>query len=38
MQIAPVQVVNKLITDNALPASTRLELAKLGIEVVLAKN
>jgi DeoR family fructose operon transcriptional repressor len=38
MQIAPVQVVDKLITDNALPASTRLELAKLGIEVVLARS
>ena len=38
MQIAPLQVVHKLITDDALPASTRLELAKLGIEVILAKN
>jgi DeoR/GlpR family transcriptional regulator of sugar metabolism len=38
MQIASVQVVDKLITDNALPASTRLELAKLGIEVVLARS
>ena len=38
MQIAPLQVVNKLVTDDALPASTRLELAKLGIEVILARN
>jgi DeoR family fructose operon transcriptional repressor len=38
MQIAPVRVVDKLITDNALPASIRLELAKLGVKVVLAKN
>ena len=38
MQIAPLQVVHKLVTDDALPASTRLELAKLGIEVVLAEN
>jgi DeoR/GlpR family transcriptional regulator of sugar metabolism len=38
MQIAPLPVVNKLVTDDALPASTRLELAKLGIEVILAKN
>lgn len=38
MQIAPLQVVHKLITDDALPASTRLELAKLGIEVILAKS
>jgi len=38
MQIAPVQVVHKLVTDDALPASTRLELAKLGIEVILARS
>ncbi|MBE2238495.1 MAG: substrate-binding domain-containing protein [Caldilineaceae bacterium] len=38
MQIAPLDVVDKLITDHALPASTRLELAKRGIEVLLAKN
>jgi DeoR/GlpR family transcriptional regulator of sugar metabolism len=38
MQIAPIQAVHKLITDNALPASIRLELAKLGIEVVLAQS
>lgn len=38
MQVAPLQVVHKLVTDNALPASTRLELAKRGIEVILAKN
>lgn len=37
MQIAPIDVVDKLVTDNALPASTRLELAKRGIEVILAK-
>ena len=34
---APITVVNKLITDEALPASTRLELAKLGIEVTVAR-
>ncbi len=38
MQIAPVTVVNKLITDNALPASVRLDMSKLGIEVILAKT
>jgi DeoR/GlpR family transcriptional regulator of sugar metabolism len=38
MQIAPIDVVDKVITDNALPASTRLELAKLGIDIVLARN
>ena len=37
VQVAPINVVNKLITDNALPASSRLELAKLGIEIILAK-
>lgn len=35
VQVAPPNVVNKLITDNALPASTRLDLAKLGIEIIL---
>ncbi|MGB8646925.1 MAG: DeoR family transcriptional regulator [Anaerolineae bacterium] len=38
IQIAPVKAVNKVITDNALPASTRLELSKLGIEVITAKT
>lgn len=38
IQIAPIEVVNKVVTDNALPASTRLEFAKRNIEVVLAKN
>ncbi len=37
-QVAPTKVINKLITDNALPASTRLELTKLGIEIVLAQT
>jgi DeoR family fructose operon transcriptional repressor len=36
VQIAPVQVVHKIITDDALPASTRLQLSQLGIEVVIA--
>jgi DeoR/GlpR family transcriptional regulator of sugar metabolism/ABC-type sugar transport system substrate-binding protein len=36
-QVAPTDVVHKLITDEALPASTRLELAKLGIEVLVAR-
>ncbi len=38
VQIAPTTVVNKLITDNALPASVRLELNKLGIEVIIART
>jgi DeoR/GlpR family transcriptional regulator of sugar metabolism len=37
VQVAPVNVVNKLITDNALPASTRLDLTKLGIEIIIAR-
>jgi DeoR/GlpR family transcriptional regulator of sugar metabolism/ABC-type sugar transport system substrate-binding protein len=36
-QVAPATVVHKLLTDEALPASIRLELAKLGIEVIVAK-
>jgi DeoR/GlpR family transcriptional regulator of sugar metabolism len=38
VQVAPANVVNKLITDNALPASIRLDLTKLGIEIVLART
>jgi DeoR/GlpR family transcriptional regulator of sugar metabolism len=37
VQVAPANAVNKLITDNALPASTRLDFTKLGIEVITAK-
>jgi DeoR family fructose operon transcriptional repressor len=36
-QVAPANVVDKLITDNALPASARLEFAALGTEVIVAK-
>ena len=36
-QVAPLSVVHKLLTDEALPASIRLELVKLGIEVIVAK-
>ncbi len=35
--VAPITRAEKLITDNALPASVRLELMKMGIEVILAK-
>jgi DeoR/GlpR family transcriptional regulator of sugar metabolism len=38
IQVAPAKVVNKLITDNALPASARLDLTKLGIEIILART
>ena len=38
VQIAPLNVVDKIITDDALSASMRLELNKLGIEIVLAST
>ena len=37
VQVATANVVDKLITDNALPASARLEFATLGTEVIVAK-
>jgi DeoR family fructose operon transcriptional repressor len=37
VQIAPLAAVTRVITDGALPASTRLELSKLGIEVIIAR-
>ncbi len=36
VQVAPLNVVHKLITDDALPASTRLDLNKLGIRLLIA--
>lgn len=36
IQIAPITSIHKVITDNALPASTRLEYNKLGIEMLVA--
>ena len=36
IQIAPLSVVQRLITDDALPASLRLELSKAGIQIELA--
>lgn len=36
VQIAPLKAVHLLITDDALPPSTRLEISKAGIQVVLA--
>ncbi|HEX7395898.1 MAG TPA: substrate-binding domain-containing protein [Anaerolineaceae bacterium] len=36
VQVAPLSVVHKLITDDALQASMRLELNKLGIQILLA--
>ncbi len=36
IQIASLNVVDRLITDEALPASIRLELTKLGIQIILS--
>jgi DeoR family fructose operon transcriptional repressor len=36
IQIAPVRAAGRLITDDALPASTRLDLSKEGIQILLA--
>ena len=36
VQVAPLSVVSKLVTDDALPASTRLDLTRLGIQIILA--
>ena len=36
VQVAPLSVVHQLITDDALPASTRLDLSEAGIQVTLA--
>ena len=38
VQVAPIAAVNKLITDDALPASVRLELGACGVTVILASN
>lgn len=38
IQLAPITAVHKLITDNALPASSRLELGKLGIEILISRS
>ena len=35
IQVAPLTVVQKLITDDALPPSARLEISKVGIQISL---
>jgi DeoR family transcriptional regulator, fructose operon transcriptional repressor len=35
IQVAPITVVHKLITDDALPPSLRLDISKTGIQIVL---
>jgi DeoR family transcriptional regulator, fructose operon transcriptional repressor len=37
-QVAPLRVLSRVISDNALPATTRLELSKTGIEVIIART
>ncbi len=36
IQVAPLSAVHKLITDDALPPSMRLDISKLGIQIILA--
>ena len=36
IQVAPLMVVHKLITDDALPPSIRLDISKMGIQIILA--
>jgi DeoR family fructose operon transcriptional repressor len=36
IQVAPLKAVHKLITDDALPPSSRLDISKAGIQIVLA--
>jgi DeoR family fructose operon transcriptional repressor len=36
IQMAPLSVVHKLITDDALPPSTRLDISKMGIQIILS--
>ena len=36
IQVAPLKAVHRLITDDALPPSSRLDISKAGIQIVLA--
>jgi DeoR family fructose operon transcriptional repressor len=36
IQIAPVKAAHRLITDDALPPSTHLDISKAGIQIILA--
>jgi DeoR family fructose operon transcriptional repressor len=38
IQVAPLSVVDVLITDDALPPGTRLNLAKSGVRLILAQD
>jgi len=34
VQVAPINVIDKLITDSALPASIRLDLTTMGVQLI----
>jgi DeoR/GlpR family transcriptional regulator of sugar metabolism len=36
IQVAPLKAVHRLITDDALPPSNRLDISKAGIQIILA--
>ena len=36
VQVAPLKIVHSLITDDALPASARVQIAQLGIQVIVS--
>jgi DeoR/GlpR family transcriptional regulator of sugar metabolism len=36
IQVAPLKAVHRLITDDALPPSSRLDISKAGIQIILA--
>ena len=38
IQVAPLSVVNVLITDDGLPPRIRLDLAKSGVRLILAQE
>ncbi len=38
IQVAPLSSIHKLISDNGLPASWRLQLSQLGVQVILAPS
>jgi len=35
IQVAPLTIVNRLITDDALPPSMRLSISKAGVQLIL---
>jgi DeoR/GlpR family transcriptional regulator of sugar metabolism len=35
IQVAPLTVVHRLITDDALPPSVRLSISKVGIQLMI---